>query len=265
MSAMGPLEDDGVKTFTIVGTRFHACTHDSVIAQMERWVVEGRTPRYVCVSNVYDVRLAQGHSEVRQALLGADLVVPDGMPIVWGGRLLGHDVPMRVDGPTLMWRVLESSTRCGRSHFLYGGKQELLDVLVKRLGDAFPGVMIVGTLPHPFRELEPEEERSTIDTINRSGADYLWVGIGTERQLVWMHRYRSQLRVPVILGVGAAFAFHAGLIPKAPRWMCDHGLEWLFRLASEPRRLWHRYLVVNPPFLLHFAAQYVRNRVLGWP
>ena len=252
-----------MKSFSIVCVRFDACTHDSAVAQMERWVSEGQAPHYVCVSNVFDVRLAQRQPAVRQALLEADLVVPDGMPIVWGGRLLGHHVPSRVDGPTLMWKTLEATARGERSHFLYGGTQELLDTLSDRLRQAFPGIKIVGTLPHPFRDLTPDEERSTIDTINRSGVDYLWVGIGTERQLLWMHRYRNELRVPAIVGVGAAFAFHAGLSRRAPRWMREGGLEWLFRLASEPRRLWYRYLVLNPPILFHLAAQCVGVRMLG--
>lgn len=252
-----------MKTFGIVGVPFHACTHESVVAQMERWVNEGRAPHYICVSNVYDVRLAQQHPGVRQALLEADLVVPDGMPIVWGGRLLGHRVPARVDGPTLMWKTFGLSVREDRGHFLYGGTRGLLDALSDQLNRAFPGIRIVGTLPHPFRELTLDEERSTIDMINGSAADYLWVGIGTERQLLWMRRHRNELRVPVIVGVGAAFAFHAGITPRAPRWMRESGLEWLFRLASEPRRLWHRYLVVNPPLLLHLAAQYVEAKVLG--
>lgn len=252
-----------MKTFTIVGVPFHACTHDSAVVEMERWVSEGQRSHYVCVSNVFDVRLAQQQPAVRQALLDADLVVPDGMPIVWGGRLLGHHVPSRVDGPTLMWRTLGATVKEGRSHFLYGGNRELLDTLSDRLRQAFPGIKIVGTLAHPFRDLTPDEERSTIDVVNGSGADYLWVGIGTERQLLWMHRYRNVLRVPVIVGVGAAFAFHAGLSRRAPRWMRERGLEWLFRLASEPRRLWYRYLVVNPPILLHLAAQCLEVRMLG--
>ena len=250
-----------MKTFAVVGVRFHACTHESAVVKTEHWVDEGRAPHYVCVSNVFDVRLAQRHPAVRRALSEADLVVPDGMPIVWGGRLLGHRVPARVDGPTLMWTTLVKTVGRGRRHFLYGGTQELLDVLVGRLRSALPNLRIVGTLPHPFRDLTRDEEQATIDAINQSGADYLWVGIGTERQLLWMHRYRSELRVPVIVGVGAAFAYHAGLIPRAPRWVRTIGLEWLFRLASEPRRLWHRYLVVNPPFLFHLAAQYVGTKL----
>ena len=246
--------------FEIVGTRFHACTHDSAVHKMERWVEAGRTPHYVCVSNVYDVRLAQRSEEIRAALEGADLVVPDGMPIVWAGRLLGHRVPLRVDGATLMWRALEVSTRAGRRHFLYGGTQALLDRLGDRLRAALPGLRVVGTLPHPFRELTPGEEVSTIDTINASGADYLWIGIGTERQLLWMHRYHSRLRVPVIIGIGAAFAFHAGLVRRAQRWMQVSGLEWLHRLLAEPR-LWRRYLLVNPPFVAYFARQYVAARI----
>jgi N-acetylglucosaminyldiphosphoundecaprenol N-acetyl-beta-D-mannosaminyltransferase len=111
-------------------------------------------------------------------------------------------------------------------------------------------------MAHPFRDLSPDEEVNIIETINRSGADYLWVGIGGERQLLWMHRYYRQLRVPVIAGVGAAFAIHAGLMPRAPEWMRAHGLEWLYRLMREPRRLWRRYLIANPPFLFYVALQY---------
>jgi N-acetylglucosaminyldiphosphoundecaprenol N-acetyl-beta-D-mannosaminyltransferase len=246
--------------FEVVGTRFHACTHDSAVDQMERWVSAGRTPHYVCVSNVYDVRLAHRSQGIRSALGGADLVVPDGMPIVWAGRLLGHRVPGRVDGATLMRRALEVSAERGRTHFMYGGTQGLLDRLVGRLRTTIPGLRVVGTMPHPFRDLTPEEEVSTIETINASGADYLCVGIGTERQLLWMHRYHGRLRVPVIIGVGAAFAFHAGLVPRAPRWMQVSGLEWVHRLLIEPR-LWRRYLLVNPPFVAQFALQYLGARM----
>ena len=245
--------------FEVLGTRFHSCTNDSAVARMERWVDGRRSSRYVCVSNVYDVRLAQRTAKIRQALADAHLVVPDGMPIVWAGRLLGHDVPARVDGSTLMWKALGVSINRGRGHFLYGGTRELLDRLVRRLQTAFPNLRIVGTMPHPFRELTPEEEIATIEAINKAAPDYLWVGIGTERQLLWMHRYHQRLHVPVIVGVGAAFAFHAGLTPRAPEWMQTHGLEWLFRLIREPR-LWQRYLIVNPPFIIYFALQYLRLR-----
>lgn len=250
-----------VDTFEVLGVRFHACTHDSAVRQMESWIDAGRTAHYVCVSNVYDVRLAQRDEQIRAALAGADLVVPDGMPIVWAGRLLGHRVPVRVDGATLMWRALEVSTGRDRTHFMYGGTQALLDVLGERLHSSFADLRIAGTLPHPFRDLTPEEELSTIETINAAGADYLWVGIGTERQLLWMNRYRDRLRVPVIVGVGAAFAFHAGLVTRAPRWMQVSGLEWMYRLLVEPR-LWRRYLVVNPPFVAGIARQYVSTRML---
>jgi len=120
---------------------------------------------------------------------------------------------------------------------------------------AFPNLRILGTMPHPFRELTSIEEAKTIDTINELEPDYLWVGIGTERQLLWMHRYHSRLRVPAIVGVGAAFPFHAGIVPRAPQWMQANGLEWFYRLIREPR-LWRRYLLINPPFLFYFALQY---------
>lgn len=244
-----------MKTFTVVGTQFQACTPDSAIALMETWIAGGREPHYVCVANVYDVRLAQRRVDIRQVHADAHLVVPDGMPIVWAGRLLGFDVPVRVDGPTLMWKALVASVAHGHSHFFYGPPQ-LLDRLESRLRDALPGLRIAGLMAHPFRDLSPDEEVNIIETINRSGADYLWVGIGGERQLLWMHQYYRQLRVPVIAGVGAAFAIHAGRMPRAPEWMQRRGLEWLYRLMREPQRLWRRYLIVNPPFLFYFALQY---------
>ena len=249
--------------FGVLGIGFHACTHDSAVRQMEAWVEAGRRSHYVCVSNVYDVQLARQNEQIKAALTEADLVVPDGMPIVWAGRLLGHDVPARVDGATLMWRALQASSGRGRTHFLYGGTQALLDRVTDRLRAAFPDLRIAGTMPHPFRDLTPEEEISTIATINESGADYLWIGIGTERQLLWMHRYRDRLQVPVIVGVGAAFAFHAGVVTRAPRYMQASGCEWFYRLLVEPR-LWRRYLVVNPPFVAHFVRQYALSRIPWW-
>jgi N-acetylglucosaminyldiphosphoundecaprenol N-acetyl-beta-D-mannosaminyltransferase len=244
-----------METFTVVGTRFHSCTVETAVAMMEEWIAAGREPHYVCMSNVYDVRLAQRRADIRQVLADAHLVVPDGMPIVWAGRLLGVQVPVRVDGPTLMWRALSASVAHGHSHFFYGPPQ-LLDMLARKLWEALPELRIAGLMAHPFRDLSPAEEASIIEAINQSGADYLWVGIGGERQLLWMHRYYRQLRVPVIAGVGAAFALHAGVTPSAPEWMRTHGLEWLYRLMREPRRLWRRYLIVNPPFLFYFALQY---------
>lgn len=248
--------------FDVCGVGFHACTHASAVALMEQWVSQGRSSHYVCVSNVFDVRLAHRRPEIRQALRDAHLVVPDGMPIVWAGRLLGDSVPMRVDGATLMWTALTSGVKSDRSHFFYGGSSSSLDTLTRKLKETMPDLRIAGRMPHPFRDLTPEEEGDTIRAINDSGADYLWVGIGTERQLVWMNRHAAGLDVPVIVGVGAAFAFHAGLVSRAPRWMQEWGLEWLYRLTKEPR-LWRRYLLVNPRFLLGFTRQWVTERLVS--
>lgn len=241
--------------FTIVGTRFNRANFDDALAAMEVWIAEGRESHYVCLSNVYDVRLAQRRADIREVLREAHLVLPDGMPIVWAGRLLGFNVSARVDGPTLMWKALVASVAHGHSHFFYSPPQ-LLDRLESRLRNALPELRIAGLMAHPFRDLSPGEEASIIETINQSGADYLWVGIGGERQLLWMHRYYRQLRVPVIAGVGAAFAIHAGLMPRAPGWMQRRGLEWLYRLIREPQRLWRRYLIANPPFFFYVALQY---------
>jgi N-acetylglucosaminyldiphosphoundecaprenol N-acetyl-beta-D-mannosaminyltransferase len=251
-----------VETFTVVGTRFHACSGDAAVAIVEDWIAGGRDPHYVCLSNVHDVRLAQRRADVRRALAEAHLVLPDGMPIVWAGRLLGVRVPERVPGPAFMWKALTASVARGHRHFLYGPPQ-LMDGLASRLTEAVPGLRIAGLMAHSYDGLGPHEEQAMLDAINASGADYLWLGIGGERQLLWMHRYYRRLRIPAIAGVGAAFAFHAGVLPRAPRWMQTSGLEWLYRLLREPRRLWRRYLVVNPPFLFYFALQYLGLKRFG--
>jgi N-acetylglucosaminyldiphosphoundecaprenol N-acetyl-beta-D-mannosaminyltransferase len=216
---------------------------------------------YICVAAVHTVMACREDAELRAAVLGSDLTVPDGQPLVWAMNALGHDLTHRVYGPELMARHCERAARTGTKAYLYGGRnQGALVQLALNLRTRFPGLKIVGGYSPPFRALSSEEREIVIADINRSGADVVWVGIGVPKQEKWMAAMRAHLNAPVLVGVGAAFDFHAGLVPQAPEWMQSSGLEWAYRLAHEPGRLWWRYLRYNPRFVTGFARQYARHR-----
>jgi N-acetylglucosaminyldiphosphoundecaprenol N-acetyl-beta-D-mannosaminyltransferase len=223
-------------------------------------VVADRGKAYVTAAAVHLVMVAQEDPETRAAVRDATLIVPDGQPLVWALRALGHRAS-RIYGPDLMARYCERSARTGVRMYLYGGRtQGALVELALRLRRRFPGLRIVGGYSPPFRPLTADEEAWVVDDINRSGADVVWVGIGQPKQEVWMRAFRDRLDAPLLVGVGAAFDFHAGLVPQAPPWMQSAGLEWSFRLLQEPRRLWRRYVRYNPRFVVGFARQYARER-----
>jgi N-acetylglucosaminyldiphosphoundecaprenol N-acetyl-beta-D-mannosaminyltransferase len=216
---------------------------------------------YVCVAAVHTVMAFSEDAELRDAVLGADLTVPDGQPLVWAMNALGHDLPSRVYGPDLMEKACARAARTGLRFYLYGGRtQGALVQLALNLRQRHPGLQIVGGHAPPYRDLSPAEEDQVVAEINRSGADVVWVGIGVPKQEKWMARMRDRLDAPVLIGVGAAFDFHAGLVPQAPDWMQRFGLEWAYRLAHEPRRLFKRYARYNPLFVFGFARQYARHR-----
>jgi N-acetylglucosaminyldiphosphoundecaprenol N-acetyl-beta-D-mannosaminyltransferase len=199
--------------------------------------------------------------EMLAALRGATLVVPDGMPVVWAANLLGESLRDRVYGPELMLRYSRRCAERGHRVWLYGGRdQEALAQLALALRRRHPGIRIVGGYSPPFRAPTAEEEDGLAEQINAARPDVLWVGIGVPKQEKWMARMRGRLEVPVMCGVGAAFDFHAGRVSMAPRWMQDHGLEWVYRMAQEPRRLLPRYLYTNPAFLVAFSRQYLAER-----
>jgi N-acetylglucosaminyldiphosphoundecaprenol N-acetyl-beta-D-mannosaminyltransferase len=197
-------------------------------------------------------------------VLGATLAVPDGQPLVWALHALGHARATRIYGPDLMACFCARAARTGTSMYLYGGRTtEALELLERRLRERFPGVRIVGGFSPPFRELSAEEEERVIAAIDSSGAAVVWVGTGQPKQEKWMLRMRPRLDAPLLVGVGAAFDFHAGLVPQAPGWMQRSGLEWTYRLSREPRRLWRRYARYNPRFVIGFARQYAHHRREG--
>jgi len=229
-------------------------------------MVDRRERGYVCVCNVHTVMAAAEDPELRRALVGSSLNVPDGQPLVWALKSLGHPLESRVYGPELMARACARAGRAPSSgnalrFYLYGGRDDgALAALMVNLHLRYPGVSIVGGYSPPHRPLTADEAASVIEDINGSDADVVWVGIGVPKQEKWMADMRPQLEAPVLVGVGAAFDFHAGLVPQAPSWMQESGLEWAYRLAREPRRLWRRYLRYNPRFVAAFARQLATDR-----
>jgi N-acetylglucosaminyldiphosphoundecaprenol N-acetyl-beta-D-mannosaminyltransferase len=217
---------------------------------------------YLTAAAVNLVMSAREQPETLAAVLGATLAVPDGMPLVWALHALGHERATRVYGPDLMARFCARAARKGIPIYLYGGRHddEARELLVRRLRERFRGLAIVGASSPPFRELTAAETERELELINRSGAAVVWVGTGQPRQERWMHEMRPLLRPPLLVGVGAAFDFHAGLVSQAPAWMQQRGLEWTYRLSREPRRLWRRYARYNPRFVAAFAAQYIGHR-----
>jgi N-acetylglucosaminyldiphosphoundecaprenol N-acetyl-beta-D-mannosaminyltransferase len=251
---------DPPPTTQVLGVPLALTDYERTMDWMDATIATGRTG-YVCVAATHTVVACQDDPELRDAVHGASLVVPDGQPIVWAMNALGHDLPSRVYGPDLMAKYCERSARTGTRMFLYGGRnQGALVQLALNLRRQFPGVQIVGGYSPPFRDLSDEERAAVTAEIDQARPDVVWVGIGVPKQEKWMAEMRPRLSAPVLVGVGAAFDFHAGLVPQAPSWMQSAGLEWLFRLLQEPRRLWRRYLTYNPRFVLGFARQYVRHR-----
>jgi N-acetylglucosaminyldiphosphoundecaprenol N-acetyl-beta-D-mannosaminyltransferase len=227
-------------------------------------MVQTRQRGYVCVCNVHAVMASAEDPELHAALMGSSLNVPDGQPLVWALKLLGHSLDDRVYGPELMAQYCARAVSSGQRMYLYGGRnQGALVQLALNLRQRYPGVRIVGGYSPPHRPLATEERAAVVKEINGSRADVVWVGIGVPKQEKWMAEMRAELEAPVLVGVGAAFDFHAGLVPQAPNWLQESGLEWAYRLAHEPRRLWRRYTRYNPRFVGAFARQLREHRRSG--
>jgi N-acetylglucosaminyldiphosphoundecaprenol N-acetyl-beta-D-mannosaminyltransferase len=212
---------------------------------------------YVCVAATHTVMASQEDPELRAAVLGSSLTVPDGQPLVWALRAYGHPLGDRVYGPELMERACARAARSGARMFLYGGRDEqALADLTTQLQERHPGIVIAGSYKPVYRPLSEDEQREVAGAINAARPDIVWVGLGVPRQEKWMATMRGQLDAPVLVGVGAAFDFLSGTVAQAPRWIQRAGLEWLFRLTREPRRLWRRYLRYNPRFVAGFAREW---------
>jgi N-acetylglucosaminyldiphosphoundecaprenol N-acetyl-beta-D-mannosaminyltransferase len=188
------------------------------------------------------------------------MATPDGMPITWMLRQMGYPNQQRINGPDLMWNYCEIAERMSQSIFLYGSTQKTLDNLVRRLRISFPKLLIAGTYSPPFGKLSNEEDAEIIDIINNASAHVVFVSLGCPKQELWMQDHRGKINA-VMVGVGAAFDYHAGTIKRAPLWMQHHGLEWLHRLYSEPRRLWKRYMVTNSIFIVAAGWQLIVHKL----
>lgn len=246
----------------ILGMRVDATSYADAAATVVGWAGRGesRTVAVATVNNVIECRDDPGYLDVMN---GADLVTPDGMPLVWALRLLGVRDATRVYGPDLTPVLCEAAARAGIPVGFYGGEPAVLDRLVEVMRARTPALEVAYAYSPPFRALSPQEEGAIVDEINGSGARILFVGLGAPKQERWIAWHRGKVDA-VMVGVGAAFDFLAGRKRQAPAWMQRAGLEWLFRLVQEPRRLWRRYAYRNPRFVGLFVAQlfatYVRGR-----
>jgi N-acetylglucosaminyldiphosphoundecaprenol N-acetyl-beta-D-mannosaminyltransferase len=235
--------------------RVDAVEIPDVVAQMERWIGERRGSHYIAVTGMHGVTEAQHDPALKEVLNSADLVVPDGMPLVWLGRWRGYALRRRVYGPELMLEFCRATASKGYRHFFYGGAPGVADELAGRLRRRFPGLIIAGTLCPPVAPLQKLRTGRTVRTMTKYKPDVLWVGLSTPKQERWMFEFRDLLPVPVMVGVGAAFDLNTGRVKQAPRWMREHGLEWFWRLMMEPRRLWRRYLIGGAEFLWLVALE----------
>lgn len=229
-----------------------------------RWVdhiIDTNQKSYICATAVHAIMEAREDAELRQALDQAGLIVPDGQPVVWAMRLLGYSIRRRVYGPELMLQLCKHCAQQGWPIYLYGGHTAgALSQLQNALQQKVPGLIMCGAYSPPHRPLTRDERAHVIADINASNAKVVFCGIGAPKQEKWMAQMRSSLQPPILIGVGAAFDFHAGLTPQAPAWMGDHGLEWLYRLLREPRRLWRRYARHNPRFIATVLQQWYQQR-----
>ncbi|KRB70389.1 WecB/TagA/CpsF family glycosyltransferase [Noviherbaspirillum sp. Root189] len=232
-----------------------ALTWDEAVGQITRWGA-ARESRYVCICNVHSVVTTTSDVEFKIAVNNADMATPDGAPIAWALRQFGYASQERINGPDLMLKYLAEAERLGQTVFFYGSTDATLAKLRVALDKLFPGLRIGGTYSPPFRSLSLEEDEEIVEMINGSGANVVFVGLGCPKQEKWMAEHRGRINA-VMIGVGAAFDYHAGVIKRAPIWWQRNGLEWLYRLGSEPRRLFKRYMVTNTLFVVGFLRQFV--------
>jgi N-acetylglucosaminyldiphosphoundecaprenol N-acetyl-beta-D-mannosaminyltransferase len=243
----------------ILGVGVSAINMDDALEVIDGWITAG-VRHYVCITGVHGVMESQRDEALRRIHNSAGLVTPDGMPLVWLSRWRGWRGTTRVYGPDLMLALCERSLATGYRHFFYGGKDGVPERLAERLQKRYPGLAVAGIYSPSFKPIAALESDEVIARINDTKPDIVWVGLGTPKQEHWMAQHVGRLSASALVGVGAAFDFHAGLQRQAPRWMQRSGLEWLFRLANEPRRLWRRYLINNSLFVWLTLLQMWRPR-----
>ncbi len=242
-------------TAQVISTPIDVIDCDSALSIIMSWA-KNRESRYVCMCNVHSVVTAKQDSNFGTVLKNADMATPDGAPVAWLIRKFGYAQQIRVNGPDLMWKYCKISqskainlSESNGGMFFYGSTETTLATLQANLLTNFPNLNIAGAVSPPFRTLTPDEDAIIVAKINNSGAGIVWVSLGCPKQELWMAAHRGRINA-VMVGVGAAFDYHAGTIKRAPKWMQNNGLEWLYRFVSEPRRLWKRYLMTNSLFVI---------------
>ena len=238
----------------VLGVGVSAISMADAVARISHWIAT-RERNYVCVTGVHGVMESQRDPALRRIHNAAGMVTPDGMPLVWLGRRAGHGTMERVYGPDLLLASCAASETEHRRHYFVGSTPDVISRLVGVLSARFPALKVCGTNAPPFRPLTAAEDDALVATINKASPDIVWVGLGTPKQERWMADHLGRINAPVMIGVGAAFDFVSGTKRQAPRWMQRSGLEWLFRMLSEPRRLGRRYLVNNPAFVWQVLLQ----------
>jgi N-acetylglucosaminyldiphosphoundecaprenol N-acetyl-beta-D-mannosaminyltransferase len=231
----------------VIGIPVDVLSWTDTVSRIFDWV-QRRESRIVCVCDVHSVVHALRDNTHANSLRSADLATPDGAPVAWMIRRKGHVAQQRISGPDLMWACCQKAAETGTSVFLYGTTPGTLQRLERRLREAFPSLNVVGSISPPFRALSAEEDAAIVENINGSGAQIVWVGLGCPKQEAWMQAHRGEVKA-VMVGVGAALDFHAGVVKRAPLWMQRNGLEWFHRVLQDPRRLAKRYLVSNALFI----------------
>ena len=244
----------------VLGSRINALSWAEALDRLLGWA-HGHESRYVAICNVHVVVSASRDAAYGELINASDMATPDGAPVAWMLRRQGFANQPRISGPDLMWALCERAAAEGLALYCYGNTHPTLALLEQRMRAAFPTLKMTMDSP-PFRPLSAEEDAAAVARINASGASFVFVGLGCPKQERWMAEHRGRVNA-VMIGVGAAFDFHAGTVKRAPAWMRDNGLEWLHRLFSEPRRLWKRYLVTNTLFIWGAAWQLVKTRVGG--
>jgi len=241
-------------TLNILGVRVHPVNIPAVLSEIQH-LINTRRKGYITVTGVHGIMESQYNSHIKTAHNQSFLTVPDGMPLVYIGRMTGYASMRRCYGPDLMLAILEESVKMGYTHFFYGGKDGVAESLKKTMEVRFPGIRIVGTYTPPFRPLNEVEKKDLQERIIRLKPNIIWVGLSTPKQELFMYEYLPILETNLMVGVGAAFDFHTGQIKSAPSWMQKLALEWFYRLLQEPRRLWKRYLINNPLFIWNYTLQ----------
>ncbi|KAA3658397.1 MAG: glycosyltransferase [Calditrichaeota bacterium] len=258
ISRKGLFQGDRPHTADILGVRVDLVDYAETVAKIDM-AIRYKSRMTIGFTNVYTIMCSQHDEELNRAINGFTLSVADGMPLVWLSRFTDNPLHTRVYGPDLFLKICELSETKHYRHFLYGSKSFVLDKLEKNILNHFPKLEIAGKISPPFRPLTAEEEQAFVDEINNSGADIVWIAIGSPKQEKWMAKIRPRLHVPVLAAVGAAFDFHALTKKQAPPVIRNNGFEWLFRLLYEPGRLWMRYLVYNPLFVLNVIGRIIRR------